>query len=120
MSIDTAGGYLQCLAKCVLEQVLAPRPWFTTTKSSWVIACWSSRLTRSTILATSDSSIAAGGFDIAHWRNKSIIVAFENIPQRGGQEHRLIRSLMITPGKGEEVIVTDMYTQQEVLVERGR
>ncbi|SDI96370.1 hypothetical protein SAMN05216588_13117 [Pseudomonas flavescens] len=65
------------------------------------------------------SFIAAGGFDVGHWRNKSIIVCFENIQQRDGQEHRLIRSLMISPEHGEEVLLTDLYTQQQVVVDRG-
>ncbi|WP_256574700.1 hypothetical protein [Pseudomonas sp. PA15(2017)] len=63
--------------------------------------------------------IAAGGFDVGHWRNKSIVVAFENIQKREGQEVRLIRSVMITPDFSEgEVVLTDMYTQQEVVVQR--
>lgn len=63
--------------------------------------------------------IAAGGFDVGHWRNKSIVVAFENIQVREGQEVRLIRSVMITPDFSEgEVVLTDMYTQQEVVVQR--
>lgn len=63
--------------------------------------------------------IAAGGFDIGHWRNKSIVVAFENVQAREGQTVRLIRSVMITPDFGEgEVVLTDMYTKQEVVVQR--
>ncbi len=66
-----------------------------------------------------DSFLAAGGFDIADWRNKSIIVAFENIQERGGQTLRLIRSVLVTPEYTEtEVVLTDLYTQQEVVVER--
>lgn len=63
--------------------------------------------------------IAAGGFDVGHWRNKSIVVAFENVQKREGQEVRLIRSVMITPDFSEgDVVLTDMYTQQEVVVQR--
>ncbi len=61
--------------------------------------------------------IAAGGFDIGHWRNKSIVVSFENSQQRDGHEIRLIRSVMLTPENDKEVIVTDMVTQQQVIAE---
>lgn len=63
--------------------------------------------------------IAAGGFDVGHWRNKSIVVAFENVQEHEGQSLRLIRSVLITPDFTEgEVVLTDMYTQQEVVVQR--
>lgn len=63
--------------------------------------------------------LAAGGFDIAHWRNKSIVVTFENTQARGGEAIRLIRSVMITPDLNErDIILTDLLTQQEVVVER--
>ncbi len=62
--------------------------------------------------------IAAGGFDIGHWRNKSIVVSFENNQQREGKEIRLIRSVMLAPEKENEVLVTDMFTGQQVIVQR--
>nr|WP_314491052.1 hypothetical protein [uncultured Pseudomonas sp.] len=63
--------------------------------------------------------LAAGGFDIGHWRNDSIVVTFENIQARGGSTQRLIRSVMITPQLNErEVALTDLLTQQQVLVDR--
>ena len=47
------------------------------------------------------------------------MVAFENIQEREGQSLRLIRSVMITPDVTDgEVVLTDMYTQQEVVVQR--
>ncbi|MBF8748428.1 hypothetical protein [Pseudomonas monteilii] len=61
--------------------------------------------------------IAAGGFDISNWRNETIIVAFENI-KKGTSQH-LIRSLMLTPEYAEgQVIVTDMTSRMQVVVER--
>lgn len=63
--------------------------------------------------------IAAGGFDISNWRNDTVVVSFENIQEREGSNQHLIRSVMITPEYSEgEVIVTDMYTHQQVVVER--
>ncbi|MBJ9977202.1 hypothetical protein IAE35_12720 [Pseudomonas sp. S75] len=63
--------------------------------------------------------LAAGGFDIGHWRNQSIIVTFENIQTRDKGDVRLIRSIMITPDRNEhQVILTDLQTQQQVMVER--
>ncbi len=66
-----------------------------------------------------DHFLAAGGFDIGHWRNQSIVVTFENVQQREGQAVTLIRSVMITPEReAREVVLTDLYTQQSVVVER--
>lgn len=66
-----------------------------------------------------DRFLTAGGFDIADWRNKSVIVAFENIQEREGQTLHLIRSVLITPEFTEgEVALTDLYTQQTVVVTR--
>ncbi|WP_236100885.1 hypothetical protein [Pseudomonas argentinensis] len=63
--------------------------------------------------------IAAGGFDAGRWRNQSIVVAFENIQAREGQEVRLIRSVMITPDFTDgEVLLTNLYSRQEVVVQR--
>lgn len=61
--------------------------------------------------------VAAGGFDISNWRNDTIIVAFENIKE--GTNQHLIRSLMLTPEYAEgQVIVTDMTSRMQVVVER--
>ncbi|MFS0828193.1 hypothetical protein [Pseudomonas phoenicis] len=63
--------------------------------------------------------LAAGGFDIGDWRNDSVVVTFENIQVREGKTYHLIRSVMITPQLNErEVALTDLLTQQQVLVDR--
>ncbi len=66
-----------------------------------------------------DQFLTAGGFDIADWRNKSVVVTFDNIQEREGQTLHLIRSVLITPEFTEgEVALTDLYTQQSVVVSR--
>jgi hypothetical protein len=66
-----------------------------------------------------DRCLTAGGFDIADWRNKSVVVTFDNIQEREGQTLHLIRSVLITPEFTEgEVALTDLYTQQSVVVSR--
>ncbi|CAB5648663.1 MULTISPECIES: hypothetical protein [Pseudomonas] len=63
--------------------------------------------------------VAAGGFDISNWRNDTVIVAFENVQKREGGNEHFIRSLMITPEYKEgEVILTDMATHMQIVVQR--